>query len=351
MGTKTDNGGQCEWRIGDELTQFREWGAHTAYPVPPKRGEWIIGAADTCWLRLDDPTARISRQHAKLTRVDNQWALSDLQSKNGTCIDGARRLSVTLAPGLEIGIGGITLIADSPLLGALRDLLARLLGWASERAPEVDLALRSVRMTATRRESLLLCGDGDLIAIARLLHRHALGDNRPFILCDPGRRAAPDANYHSGLAALDAAAGGTICVWQSRPPADFADLAAAVRDPSSRSQLIICTHALHEPTAAAAIVIPRLSTRGPELLQVIDAYARDAVAELGGTFTAQDRAWVRRHESATHGQIEKATRRLAAIRSANGSITRAAAQLSMSHAALSEWIARRTLPDIVGPAT
>lgn len=43
--------------------------------------------------------------------------------------------------------------------------------------------------------------------------------------------------------------------------------------------------------------------------------------------------------------IEKATRRLAAIRGNAGSITRAAAQLAMSHAALSEWVARRTLPE------
>jgi hypothetical protein len=94
-----------------------------------------------------------------------------------------RRARDASPPGVEIGIGGVTLIAESRLLVALRELLARLIGWAEGRRAEVDLALRSVRLAATRRESLPLCGDG--VSIARLLHRHALGDTRLFVVCDP----------------------------------------------------------------------------------------------------------------------------------------------------------------------
>jgi hypothetical protein len=97
---------------------------------------------------------------------------------------------------------------------------------------------------------------------------------------------------------------------------------------------------------ASPIEIPPLDERAAELDRVIDEYAAEAVAGLGvdAAFTPEDRAWVRRHEGATLAQIEKATRRLVAIRHHGGSITRAAAQLVMSHGALSEWVARRALP-------
>ena len=92
--------------------------------------------------------------------------------------------------------------------------------------------------------------------------------------------------------------------------------------------------------------------RAPELQRSREDESLDIVRPLflmpgegGGWQLAADRGWVRRHEAATLAQIEKAARRLAAIRGNGGSITRAAAQLGMSHAALSEWVARRTLPE------
>ncbi len=349
--TRTDVGGPSEWLIDDEVIQLRVWRTNIVHPLPPKDGEWMIGAVAGCWLQLPDPTARISRQHATLAHEDGRWALSDLHSKNGICQDGAVRASFPLTPGVEIGIGGVTLIAESRLLVALREILARLIGWADGRRAEVDVALRSVRFAATRREPLLLCGDGDLVSIARLLHRHTLGDTRPFVVCDPRRvRADPNAraaaNYDSGMMALAAAAGGTLCVWQGRQPDDFDKVVTARRDPASRVQLVVCTHTLQhrEPLIASPIVLPPLAKRATELNRIIDAYAADAVAELGGSFTPSDRVSVRQHEAATLAQIEKATRRLVAIRGAAGSITRAASQLGMSHGALSEWITRRTLP-------
>src|SRR6185436_162721 len=125
-------------------------------------------------------------------------------------VDGVRRPKVQLEPGSELSLGGIMLIAESPRLIALRGYLARLLGWDDDHGETVDLALRSVRMAATQRAALVLCGDGDLIPIARGLHRYSAGDSRPFVLCDPRRRATGEnaalENYPSGLAALRAAA-------------------------------------------------------------------------------------------------------------------------------------------------
>lgn len=353
IATNTDPGAN-EWRIDDEVIQLRKWGTPEVHPLPGRDGGWNIGAAEGAWLRLEDETNRVSRLHARLTFDGARWAIEDQESRNGIRYDGARRLGFPLSPGVEIGIGGITLIAESAQLIALRGVLARLIGWSGARARDVDLALRAVRMAATRRESLLLCGAGDLVSIAHLLHRHALGDARPFVVCDPRRRstdpsARAAANYSTGMQALAAAVGGTLCMWRNRQPSDGGAVIELVRGPTSRVQLVVCTHALQhaEPLIASPIVFPPLDERAVELDRVIDEYAVEAVVALGATttFTPADRDWVRQHEAATLAQIEKATRRLVATRDNGGSITRAAAQLAMSHAALSEWVARRTLPD------
>ena len=310
----------------------------------------MIGAADGCWLQIQDEEGRVSRQHARVSYDDGEWTATDLHSKNGIHQDGARRGTVVLAPGVELGIGGITLVTESPLLQGLRDVLARLIGWSDERREAVDLALRAVRLAATRRGSLQLCGDGDLVSVAQLLHRRTLGEGRPFIVCDPRRiRADPSArsatNYDSGMEALAAAAGGTLCIWQSRQPGDFPEVVKARSKPTSRVQLVVCTHTvqLSDQLIGSPVVLPALAERESEMDRIIDAYAVDAGATSGETLTPFDREWIYRHEARTLSRIEKATRRLVAVRKAGGSITRAAAQVGMAHGALSEWIARRTL--------
>jgi hypothetical protein len=342
-----------EWRINDDPVQLREWGTETIHPLPRSQGERMIGAADGCWLTLVDQTRRISGQHAKLARGDDGWTLRDLQSENGIRVDGAVRRECVLVPGVEVGIGRITLIPESPRWCALRDVVGRIVGWSADRRSEVDRAMRAIRVAATRRESLLLCGDGDLVSIARLLHRHALGDDRPFIVCDP-RRLSNDgngrhaANVRDGFEALAAAAGGTLCVWHRRLPTRFAEVATAARSPDSRVQLVVCAPTLlhGEPLISSPIILPPLLRRRDELPRIIDAYVADAVAELDGEFLPADREWIQIHEAGTLSQIEQATRRLLALRNARGRISPAANQLGLTHGALSEWLARRMgLPD------
>jgi hypothetical protein len=348
LSTKTEAGGS--WLIEDEPTHFRRWGTNITHPFPPAPGG-IIGAAEGSWLQLHDESGRVSRQHAQLVHHNDRWMVCDMRSKNGIHHDGARRPSVVLAPGVELGIGGITLIAESPLLAALREVLARLIGWSDGRLEDVDIALRAVRIAATCRGSLHICGNGDLVAITRLLHRHTLGESRPFIVCDPRRkRADPSArsatNYNSGMEALSAAAGGTLCIWQNRQPDDFAQVVEARRrDPSMRVQLVVCTHTLQSsaPLIASPIVLPPLSERSSELDRIIDAFALDAEATFGAALALNDREWIYKHEASSLSGIEKATRRLIAIRKAGGVMTHAASMLGMAHGTLSEWFARRTL--------
>lgn len=344
--------GRDAWMIDDGVVRLRQWGSDRSYVLPTQPNDAVtVGSSDTCSLQLIDPSGCLSRQHARLVREGTRWIARDLGSKNGIRLDGARRPKVPLEPGAELGLGGITLIAESPRLIAFRRFLARILGWDPDRGEIVDLAVRSVRLATTQRAALALCGDGDLVPVARGLHRHALGDARPFVLCDPRRRATDAGstfeNYTSGVRAFRAAAGGSVCVRSKRLPRDFAELIAALREPCTRVQLIVCGRRPSQRTelVLAPIEIPPLSTRAGEIDRIIDEYADDAAVVLRASvpFTTHDRAWVRAHSATSLPEIEKGALRLVALREA-GNVARAAALLGMAHASLGEWIGRRRLP-------
>jgi len=351
MATKTDLGSD-EWAIDDEVVQLREQGTDQSYPLPTEPGATLtIGSSEACSLQLTDPTGGLSSQHAQLVREGTRWIAHDLDGKDGMRLDGVRRPKAVLDPGSELGVGGITLIAESPRLIALRGFLARILGWSSDRIEAVDLAVRSVRLAATRRAALALCGDGDLVPIARGLHRYSPGDDRPFVLCDPRRRATEQSaaleNYPTGMRALKAALGGSMCMWAKRLPPDFAEVTAQLRDPGTRAQLIVCGVRPPDRTelVSAPIEVPPLSSRPDEIERVIDEYAEDAATALRASahFTNIDRDWVRLNSATTLPEIEKGTLRIVALREA-GNIARAAALIGMAHASLGEWIGRRRLP-------
>lgn len=236
----------------------------------------------------------------------------------------------------------------------LRAFLARMLGSSNERA--VDLALRSLALALDHRAALVLCGEDDLVPIAWALHRHMLGADRPFIVCDPrrGTKAASvrsPASRASGVAAFEAAIGGSLCVRSRRLPSDFPALVARLRD-ADDVLCAICTAAVADPRSPlvlpAPLAVPPLSQRSAELDRIIAEYASDAIEELAApasSFTAGDHAWVRGHAAASLADIEKATLRVVAIRTSRN-LSGAAARLGMAVVSLSRWLGRRTLPPI-----
>jgi len=72
-----------------------------------EEGDHPIGRDAECAVHVDDD--RVSRRHALLRAVDGAWSLADLQSKNGTQLDGAtvRETAQALQETSWISFGGV----------------------------------------------------------------------------------------------------------------------------------------------------------------------------------------------------------------------------------------------------
>jgi len=70
-----------------------------------------IGRADYCDIIIPDDS--VSSQHAKLTRREGIWVLTDLGSTNGTLVDGEKvEGDVPLAPGAFVRFGDVQLVFE-----------------------------------------------------------------------------------------------------------------------------------------------------------------------------------------------------------------------------------------------
>jgi hypothetical protein len=333
--------------LGSEIVQLREWGTVRVHPLPTQAIRCRLGTDDGCAVRLLDPCAL--PVHAQLTRERRRWLIRALGDEPGLWCDGARNNTFCLEPGCEIGVGQTTLVAEDEWWMALRGFCARLLGWGGGRRGAVDRALRSIRLSLTHRMPLLLRCEADAVPIAQALHRRVLGPDRPFIVCDPRRRDQPASvrcatSHATGAAAMEAAAGGSLCVRARRLPRDFPALLAMLREPGAGVQLIVCLdRAAMPPFLSAPIEVPSLSMRARDLPQIIEEYALDALDALGApvaSFQQDDHRWILEHAATSLAEIEKATLRRVALRS-SANLTQAAARLGMAQVSLSRWLGRR----------
>ena len=337
-------------QLEDQVIRLREWGTDAIHMLPkPTFGPWIVGTSSACAVRLVDRHA--APKHARLTYEATQWWISEVGASQTVRQEGVRRARFVLTPGVEVGIGATTLVAESVGTVRLRAFCQRLLGWGSDRLRAVDHLLRAMRLARARHSSLVLSGEGDLVPIAYALHRFMLGDAAPFIVCDRRRldtRASvrSPANVQVGIQAFMAATGGSLCLRHRRLPQDVGEVLRRAYDPSSDVQLFVCTHG---PLRSAALVgtvpiqLPPLEIREMELPRIIAEYATDAIAILGatsGSFTDADRRWVMEHSAQSLQDIEKATLRLVALRLSDN-ITQAADRLGMAPVSLTRWLERR----------
>jgi hypothetical protein len=100
------------WRLlGDAARWF--WDGEDEDPdvlvlhPPPSRPPhpFLIGRWDRCGMVIDDPT--VSRVHARLVPRDDGWAIRDMQSTNGTRVNGWRVEEAVLGDGDEVMVGAV----------------------------------------------------------------------------------------------------------------------------------------------------------------------------------------------------------------------------------------------------
>lgn len=340
-----------------EAIRLRVWNTDIIHRLPqPPWDSAVIGTSDSATLQVDDPTRTTAGEHAVIERDAHGWAIREIGGE--VRVDGVRRLVARLDPGTEVSIGGLTLVAESRRWIDVRCFMARLLGWKS---PTIDLAMRALRNGVALRAPLVMCGHGDMIALAHAIHRRQF-QSAPFVACDPRRRDGKDyesvrspVNYGAWVAAMPAAVGGSLAVWSRRLPEDFGDSIAALRDPGCRVQLIVCSEGRrgHKPYHVNPIVVPALADRAADVPRIIDEFSEDIAEEMlaGTRLNEADRDWILRNSAATIHDIEKGVRRLTAIRNHPGddrhpdSIAGAARSIGMAPVSLARWIGRRALPE------
>jgi hypothetical protein len=357
-GPTNKDAGVEHWRLNDDVIRLRPWATENWQLLPSgPTSELVIGSSASAWLRLEDEHGRVSRRHATLFQRAARWWIRDEGSTNGMLADRAKCNEVELEPGMEIWLGGVTLVAESERSASLRAFLGRLLGWDGAHAQTVDTALRSIRFATLRQAALVLCGEDEVVRLARALHLRVLGAERPFVLCDPRRKRADEnvraaENYRTGMEAVRAAKHGSLCIWHNRLPADFAEVKVALGDPDARVQLVVC---MAEPSAAEGaeafgavpIVVPSLVNRAADLRRIVDEYAFDLTTELKlprQNFPRSDQDWIIEHASSSHPEIEKVILRILQIRETDGNLNAAAALLGMDRWALDKWVRRWNPP-------
>jgi hypothetical protein len=127
--------------------------------LPPPEASLVIGRGDEAgWVILDED---LSRAHAAIRRGWDGVSIRDLDSKNGTRVDGARvgPAGVELRDGARIELGKVQLV--------FRDPAERHLRGASEAAPAARVAAAAAAETGGPR-SASASAAGRWIAVAAL---------------------------------------------------------------------------------------------------------------------------------------------------------------------------------------
>jgi hypothetical protein len=72
--------------------------------------ELVVGRSSACDIVISDES--VSRRHARLMPRDGAWILQDLDSTNGSFVNGSRVGRCSLVPGDDVWLGGFLLRVD-----------------------------------------------------------------------------------------------------------------------------------------------------------------------------------------------------------------------------------------------
>jgi hypothetical protein len=93
------------------LERLRSWLRPRSLGLPPahelEQARLVIGRSSGCQLVLTDDT--VSRRHAELFTEEGRWLLRDLDSSNGTWLNGRRVVEAEVRPGDILHLGGCRL--------------------------------------------------------------------------------------------------------------------------------------------------------------------------------------------------------------------------------------------------
>lgn len=180
------------------ILQEAHGGANVVHEIVLPDAGVTLGAEPTCDVTLTDPA--ISRRHVKIVSSATGFAVTDLGSRNGTWLDGARIQSATVAPGtvLRLGNSVVEILPAEETIDlppSARTSFGAMTG-SSEAIRRVFALLE--RASASDVPVLLFgeSGTGKELA-ARAIHEASQRRKGPFIVFDCG--AASDSLVESTL--------------------------------------------------------------------------------------------------------------------------------------------------------
>lgn len=204
-------------------------GADAGKRVALTKETFIIGKGASCDLRLIDAT--VSRQHLEVTADDDaSYYVRDLNSTNGTQINGTRIKEAFLAPGDRLRVGNVELLFQ-PVYETLEDAESGALESFGELVA-ASQAMKSIlgllRKAATSGTTVLLRGETGVgkSALAKALHTEGPRAKGPFVVFDCAsvaptlveselfgvKKGAFTGAYESRPGACELAVGGTLFI-------------------------------------------------------------------------------------------------------------------------------------------
>jgi DNA-binding NtrC family response regulator len=145
----------------------------------------VIGSDESCDLTISNKA--ISRRHCEISIDDRGYLITDLNSKNGTLLDGVRIVAGYLNPGSTIAVGGIRLefhhegdSAEEPLWPEA--------GYGTLVGPSLDMRAMFAVMDKVAAQDVTVIVQGESGTgkelVVREIHNHSNRKDGPLIVVD-----------------------------------------------------------------------------------------------------------------------------------------------------------------------